>query len=331
MIGIEHLHLFEMIDGLVAVGAETVCHATDDGPLTDLYGGWRSDSERQTVEEVLDDTSLDLIVLAGVPAERGPMTIRALTHGHHVLAAKPAVTSLADLDAIGQAAIESARRWWVFYSERLTNRAVIECVHRVQSGEIGELVAITGLAPHTLAADTRPEWFFDPTRSGGILVDLAAHQADQLLALAGPGTTEVVASAVANAAHPAYPGFQDVGRMSLRHTSPSGRVVWSDHRVDYLSPAGLGTWGDVRLSITGTTGTLEVRSNIDPVGQPGSEHLILVDDTSARRVDTTNVTLDWAHRLLADIEHRTDTFMSHDHVLDACDIALRAQQLADQS
>jgi predicted dehydrogenase len=328
VIGIEHLHLFEMIDGLVRVGAETVCHAAD-GPLADMYAGWRTDSESRPRDDVLADDSLDLIVTAAVPAERADIAVAALQAGRHVLAAKPAMTTIEDLDRIDRAARETGVRWWVFFSERLSNRAVNEAVRRVHAGDIGELVAITGMAPHTLAADGRPDWFFDPDRSGGILVDVAAHQADQLLAFAGPGSTEVLAAAVDNLATPGHPAFCDVGRMSLRHTTTDNRVVLSDHHVDWLSPAGLGTWGDVRLFITGTTGSIEVRSNIDVVGHPGAEHLILVDGASARRIDCSGVVIDWAERLRADVELGTDSFMTHDHVVAACNIVLDAQRVAD--
>lgn len=331
VIGTEHLHLFEMIDGLVGVGAETVCHAATDGPLLGLYEGWRSGSERRPVDEVIGDDSIDLVVIADVPADRGRLAADALVAGRNVLTAKPGVTTDHDLDEIDAAVRSTGRRWWVFFSERLCNRAVTEAVRLVHAGAIGELVAVAGAAPHTLSADTRPPWFFERDRAGGILVDLAAHQADQLLALAGPGRTEVLSATVANAAHPEHPGLQDLGRMSLRHVSDEGRTVLSDHHVDWLSPAGLGTWGDVRLVLTGTAGTIEVRSNIDVAGQPGGEHLLLVDGDSARRIDCSGVTIDWAERLRADVELGTDSLAGHEHTVAACRLAIAAQAHAEAS
>ena len=331
VVGAEHLHLFEMVDGLVRAGAETVCHAADGGTFTDLYAGFRTDSEPRDVDGVLGDDSLDLVVLAGVPADRADVAVAALQAGRHVLAAKPAVTTHDQLAQVAAAAEASGRRWWVFFSERLCNRAVVECVRRVQAGEIGDVVAISGAAPHTLGVDGRPEWFFDPVRGGGVLVDLAAHQADQLLALVGPGRTEVRSATVANLATPDHPRLQDVGRMSLRHPTNAGRTVLSDHHVDWLSPSGLGTWGDVRLVVTGTAGTIEVRANIDPAGQPGAEHLIVVDGDAPRRIDVAEVTLDWAERLVADVRGGTDTFIGHEHTVAACTIVLDAQRVAEES
>jgi hypothetical protein len=134
---------------------------------------------------------------------------------------------------------------------------------------------------------------------------------------------------VANVATPDHPSFRDLGRMSLRHTTADGRVVVSDHHVDWLSPPGLGTWGDVRLVVHGTAGTMEVRSNVDPAGEPGAEHLIVVDDGPPRRVDTSAVALDWAERLVADVADGTDTLVPHDHIVAACRTTLAAQALAE--
>lgn len=329
VVGIEHLHLFEMVNGLVEAGADTVCHAADDGPLTEMYAGWRTGSEARSEADVVNDESLDLVVLAGVPSTRARAAVAALGAGRHVLVAKPAVTTLDDLATVDAVARERDRRWWVFFSERLVNRAVTEAVRLVRTGAIGELVAFTGSAPHTLAPDGRPAWFFERKDNGGILVDLAAHQADQLLALAGPGAVEVLSATAANVANPQRPGLQDLGRMSLRHTAPDGRVVLADHHVDWLSPAGLGTWGDVRLVLTGTGGSIEVRSNIDVTGAPGGEHLILVDSDSARRVDCSGVEIDWATALITDVRTGSDSFMAHEHAVAACRVALQAQSVAE--
>lgn len=341
VVGLEHLHVLEMVNGLIDAGAETVCHTGGDA-YSDLYASWRIGSEARTWTDIVADDSLDLIVLAGIPNERADHAIAALEAGRHVLAAKPAVTTRGQLDRVDAAARASRRRWWVFFSERWCNRAISKAVDLVHAGAIGELVAVSGSAPHRLNAAERPEWFRDPSRGGSVLVDLAAHQADQLLALAGPGTVEVLAASTLSTAAAPWPGFFDVARMSLRHRNHDGRLMLSDHHVDWLTPDGLPTWGDVRLAITGTTGSIEVRSNLDIVGAPGAEHLFLVDGTDTHRVDCSDVAVDWASRLIADLRatDRTtgpgpgpgpDTLCSHEHTVEACAITLRAQALAEET
>jgi hypothetical protein len=71
-----------------------------------------------------------------------------------------------------------------------------------------------------------------------------------------PGSTEaqVVASQIANVAHPDRPRFQDFGDMMLRGNRGMGYV-----RLDWFTPDGLGTWGDGRLFVLGTEGYIELR------------------------------------------------------------------------
>jgi hypothetical protein len=125
------------------------------------------------------------------------------------------------------------------------------------------------------------------------------HQADQFLASTdagvGAGAVEVVTSAVGNVACPDHPGMRDIGMMVLRSASDRHAPV------DFLSPGGLRTWGDGRLMIVRTDGTLEVRTNVDVAGKKGREHLILVDAKGTRRIDCTTAKVDWAKRLVADV------------------------------
>ena len=56
-------------------------------------------------------------------------------------------------------------------------------------------------------------------------------------------------------------------------------------RVDWFTPDGLPTWGDGRLIIVGTEGTIELRKYVDVAGRPGSDHLFLTDKAGVRHID----------------------------------------------
>ena len=56
-------------------------------------------------------------------------------------------------------------------------------------------------------------------------------------------------------------------------------------RVDWFTQDGLPTWGDGRLFILGTEGTIELRKYIDIAGRPGGDHLFLVDRKGVRHID----------------------------------------------
>ena len=146
----------------------------------------------------------------------------------------------------------------------------------VDSGRIGTVVHTVGLGPHTLALDRRPRWFFDPARYGGILVDIGSHQVDQFLAFTDATDAAVVASRVR--AHDDHPGVEVIGEVLLETGHATGYA-----RVDYLTPAGLGAWGDVRFTVVGTAGYLEVRHVDQTVTVVDGERRETIDCTGGRR------------------------------------------------
>jgi predicted dehydrogenase len=57
----------------------------------------------------------------------------------------------------------------------------------------------------------RPDWFWNPDLYGGILCDIGSHQVDQFLYYTGSTEAQMVASQIANVAHPesaAISGFR---------------------------------------------------------------------------------------------------------------------------
>ena len=69
--------------------------------------------------------------------------------------------------------------------------------------------------------------------------------------------------------------------MLLRSDDATGFI-----RVDWFTPDGLPIWGDGRLFILGTEGTIELRKYIDIAGRPGGDHLFLVDRQGRRATST---------------------------------------------
>ena len=329
VVGADHLHLFTLVGGLVEAGARPVAHVRS-GDLIDGYEGWLPASSPRELPEILADPGVDLVVTVGVPADRAEVAVAALDAGKSVLSAKPGVTRRADLTRIRSAVADRpGRPFSVLFSERHENRAIARAVAMARAGAVGRVVHVTGAGPHALNTEQRPAWFWDPDRSGGILVDLASHQVDQFLAICGDPSVDdragvsVAASRVGNVACAEHPAMQDIGSVTLVADGAVG-----EHRVDLLSSPGLPTWGDVRLTVVGTEGTLEVRANIDVAGAPGGEHLIVTDGEGVRRVDVSNDPLHWAEDLVADLADDGERLCTQAHVLAACDLALEAQERA---
>jgi len=323
--GADHNHLYEIIDRLVKAGAEAVAH-TAEGQFFEHYSGWQAESVERSYDDILADDSIDLIVTAAIPNRRASIALAAIEAGKHVVSDKPGLTTMDQLDAVCSAvAGRPGRPWTVLFTERFENRAINEAVRLARSGAVGTVVHVVGAGPHTMWAKRRPDWFWDPDATGGILVDVGSHQVDQFVSITGAAAADVsvVSSMVGNVASSDHPAMQDIGSMTLA----AGAVV-GDHRLDYLTARGLGTWGDCRLMIVGTDGTIEARANVDVAGADGAEHLIVVDAGGTRRIDISGVVVDWAELALADVADGGERLMTQQHAIDVTDVCLRAQAAA---
>jgi predicted dehydrogenase len=321
VIGVNHNHIHGMTDLLLKAGAELVtCFAAEPDLAADFVSRYPQARLARSLDEVLEDPTLALIASAAISSERAGIGLAAMRHGKDFLSDKPGFTSLDRLAEARQVQRETGQIYSVCYSERFQNRATVRAGELVAAGAIGRPIQTIGMGPHQLRAATRPAWFFEHARYGGILCDIGSHQADQFLFFTGSTSAEVVASQVGNFAHPEYPELEDFGDMMLRGDRGAGYV-----RVDWFTPAGLNSWGDGRLTILGTEGFIEIRKNSDLAGRAGGNHLFLVDGQQTRYIDCHDVELPFGPQLLNDVRNRTETAMTQAHAFLASELALRAQ------
>jgi predicted dehydrogenase len=328
-VGLNHGHIYGQTGLLLRAGAELAAYHADEDDLAAAFAKAFPQARRTaTRQEVLEDESIQLIVSAAIPDERGPLGVAAMRHGKDYMADKPGFTTLEQLAEARRVQAETGRIYSICFSERFENSATVKAGELVAQGAIGRVVQTIGLGPHRTSLTSRPDWFFRKSRYGGILNDIASHQADQFLFFTGSTQAEVVSAQVANYKHPQHPEFEDFGDLTLRGSAPGGPEVTGYIRVDWYTPDGLGTWGDGRLTILGTDGYIELRKYIDIAGRPGGGHLFLVDGTGTHYIDCAGVELPYGRQLLADIRDRTETAMPQAHCFLASELVLRAQQQA---
>ena len=324
-VGLSHNHIYNQVNALLAAGAELIWFHSDEADrAAEFSGRFPQAKQARVVDEILDDDSIDLIASAPVPNERGPLGINVMRRGKDYICAKPGFVTLDQLHEARRVQAETGRIFAVYYGERLGNAATVKAGELVHAGAIGRVVNTTGFGPHRLLGHVeRPDWSFDKARHGGILVDLASHQADQFLYFTGSTEAEIVAAHVGNVRFPQFPNMDDFGDMTLRSPNATGYV-----RVDWLTPEGLDTWGDVRLFLLGTEGYIELRKNADIAGRDGGNHLFVVDQKGTRYIDCAGTPLPYASQLIHDVLNRTETAMSQAHCFLASELALIAQQEA---
>ena len=321
-IGFAHAHIYNITTILLDAGAELVsgydANAEDMQRFTQYYPNV---SVAASVDEILEDEHIDLVAAAPIPNERAALGTRVMEHGKDYLCAKPGVTSLQQLDDIRRVQAETGRIYSIFYGERFQNGATLKAGELVHRGAIGQVVQTVGFGPHRLLGHIpRADWVFDNQFSGGIINDLASHQMDQFLYFTGSTSAEVIAANVGNFGHKQFPDLHDFGDVMVRSSTATGYI-----RVDWLTPKGLDTWGDVRLFILGTDGSIEIRKNTDLAGRPDGNHLLLVDQTRTQYIDCAAIKPTFGEQLIHDIRNRTETAMRQAHCFLAAQLALEAQ------
>jgi predicted dehydrogenase len=324
VIGLNHGHINGQTEAVQRGGGQLIAVYAKEPDLLAAFVKRFPQAKAVTSEkEILEDPSIQMVVSASIPDERAPLGIRVMKHGKDFMADKPGITTLAQLAEVRKVQAQTRRIYSIMYSERFENRATVKAGELVAAGAIGRVVQTIGLGPHRMSPKTRPAWFFDRPRYGGILCDIASHQADQFLYFTGSTRGEVVSAQVGNVHHPQYPAFEDFGDVTLRGDRGTGYI-----RVDWFTPDGLSTWGDGRLTILGTEGFMEIRKNVDIGGRPGGSHLFLVDQKETRYIDCRTVPLPYGEQLVSDVVNRTETAMPQAHCFLATELMLRAQQQA---
>ena len=111
--------------------------------------------------EILEDSSVQLVLSSGIPDERAPLGIRVMQHGKDYMADKPGITTLEQLAEVRRVQAETKRIYSIMYSERFENRATVKAGELVKAGAIGRVIQTVGLGPHRMTPETRPAWFFE--------------------------------------------------------------------------------------------------------------------------------------------------------------------------
>jgi predicted dehydrogenase len=324
VIGINHGHIYAQVEAMIRGGGELVSFYAKEPDLSQAFVKRFPQAKQVSREqEILEEKSIQLVLSSIIPDERAPLGVRVMQHGKDYMVDKPGIITLDQLEQVRKVQKQTGRIYSIMYSERFENKATVKAGELVKAGAIGSVIQTIGLGPHRMNAPSRPQWFFDRKRFGGIITDIGSHQFDQYLFFTGTTKANIVASQVGNLAHPQYPGFEDFGDVLLRGDGGTGYI-----RVDWFTPDGLNTWGDGRLTILGTEGYIEIRKNIDIAGREGSNHLFLVNKKETVYMDCNQVPLPYGKQLVDDVINRTETAMTQEHCFLATELALKAQKKA---
>ena len=226
-----------------------------------------------SIDELLSDPTVDLVVLATPHDTHAALAIQALEAGKHVVTDKVMCLSLAEADAMIAAARRAGRLLSVFHNRRWDWD--YQTVRRI----LGEgLIGRPYLFESAVLAYGKPRgWRADPVRSGGVLHDWGAHLVDQALQLVDAPVVEVFSHVGHLGDGPAIGNF---GRLTLR---------FADGTLFEISCGNRARPGKPRWLVFGDRGVI-VREALDPQEPAMNRGEILAareDPTARTRVRTT--------------------------------------------
>jgi len=322
----DHGHIYGQINGLANAGG--VLKAIYE-PDADRIASVREQHPNANIvtdfQEILDDDQIKLVTSAAIPNLRCGIGLQVLDAHKDYLTDKAPFTTLEQLVAARAKVRETGHKYMVSYSERLGNESAWHAGELIRGGAIGRVLQVLNVAPHNLAAASRPEWFFQKERYGGILTDIGSHQFEQFLYYAGATGGTVNFARVENFENASTPGLEDFGEANL--TLDTGASAYC--RIDWFNPGGSKTWGDGRTFVLGTKGYLEIRKNIDVARGEGSK-IFLVDEQEDVEIDCAGkVGFPFFGRLILDILNGTQNAMTQEHAFMAAELSMKAQQIAD--
>jgi len=269
------------------------------------------DDYRRMLDEVRPD-----VVGVFMPLYRNAeASIAAAQHGCHVLSEKPLATTLEDLAALRQAVRKSNIRIAALLNMRC--EPVYQAVRSaVREGRIGE--PILAAAQKSYPFSRRDDFYKRRETYGGSVPWQAIHALDFVSWCAGKDYARVAAMH-SNAAHPTHPGMEDNGGILLELAGGGHAVIW----FDYLRPWKDGVkrrWGDERLRIAGSEGTVE-----------------LVDECTRVRLMTPSAVEDLPlppprdlfAEFVASIQGRGECIISSAESFRITEVALKARAAAD--
>ena len=154
--------------------------------LAKQYGG----TAYATVEELLANPEIHAVSICAANFAHAELTIAALNAGKHVLCEKPMAITLAECEAMVEAAKKNDKFLMIGHNQRLA-KAHSVARKLIVDGLIGDIVTFRTTfghgGPETWSVDPGLNtWFFDKTRAAmGAMADLGIHKTDLIHFLTG--------------------------------------------------------------------------------------------------------------------------------------------------
>jgi predicted dehydrogenase len=138
-----------------------------------------------SMQSILEDKSVDVVVIATTHGELIPIAIQAVESGHHVLIEKPGGISLDDIQRLKRSVSSTKLKVHIGFNHRF-HPALLEAKSIIDSNKYGKLLWMRGRYGHGGRIGYEKEWRLNKSQSGGgEFVDQGSHLVDLCRFLSG--------------------------------------------------------------------------------------------------------------------------------------------------
>ncbi len=182
----------------IGVGGAEILPAMDTTPGIELYAGadinpttrqrflerYPESKVYDSIESLCEDPDVDAVWVSTPNRFHAPHAIYALEHGKHVVVEKPIALSMAEADAMNNAAAKTGNLLMAGHTQSysLPVRAMRKIV---KSGKIGRVYNIQALAYTDWMIRPRSAEEIDPNQGGGVPWRQTPHQVDSVRLIGG--------------------------------------------------------------------------------------------------------------------------------------------------
>ena len=210
--------------------------------MENLPAEWGNRYRKYTsLDELLNDASVDLVSLATRHLDHVPMALRVLDAGKACMVEKPAATGVAEMEKLGRAGEAHPGKLFIRHNRRF-EPAFVKAMELVGRGVLGVVHYIR--LCRAVGYCRRNDWMTSPDEFGGLFTNWGPHLIDQALQLLGSPVTEV---------------WADLRRaISIGESDDMSRVMLrgENGRLAEIELSGVCTVPVRELEIIGSRGTL---------------------------------------------------------------------------
>lgn len=234
--GFGHTHILSIYGGISASSEHSVVGVWEsDEPTKAILQQKGIEITYTSYQDMLENSGADIIAVGSWFGERGNLIIEALHAGKHVFVDKPLCTRMQELEEIQRLVKEKDLKVGCMFFMRYLGQAQ-RVKQLLTDGTLGEVRTVYYGQQHPLLYSTRPAWYYQEGKHGGVINDIAIHGIELIRYLTGEQVKSVHGARCWNAYAQKEPQFADCGQFMAELSNGAG--VLGD--VSYAIPDSVG-------------------------------------------------------------------------------------------